>query len=109
MSATEIPPFTAAVATGTDRAIVRLRGELDLATRPELLSAVESAEATGLPVVEMDLRELTFIDSTGIGSLLAVTDRGRKNGHRVEFLLGHGPVDRTLRIAGVDRLLPRAA
>jgi len=88
---------------------VRLRGELDLSTRPDLLSAVESAEQTGLPVVEVDLRELTFIDSTGIGTLLAVTDRGRRQGHRVEFVVAGGPVDRALRISGVANLLPRAA
>jgi anti-sigma B factor antagonist len=108
MPAAEISPFAASVATGPDRATVHLTGELDLATRPEMESALGTAEAAGVPTICIDLRKLSFIDSTGIGSLLAATDRGRRNGHRVEFLLSHGPVDRALRICGVAALLPRA-
>src|SRR6476620_6348794 len=109
MSALEQLPFAASVTTGPDRATVRLTGELDLATKPDLLEAIGAAEASGLPVLRVDMRDLVFIDSTGISCLLQLTDRGRKHVHRVEFVITDGTVDRTLRISGVHGLLPRAA
>lgn len=109
MSAIEELPFAASVGTEPDRATVTLSGELDLSARSELLDAIDTAEASGLPVVRLDLRALDFIDSTGISCLLQATDRGRRNGHRVEFLVGDGLVHRALRTSGVDALLPRAA
>jgi anti-anti-sigma factor len=97
-----------ALEVAQDRVTVRLRGEVDLFTQGALAAALNEAAATGRPVVRIDMRELTFIDSTGIGALLRATDAGRTGGHVVEFVRSEGPVERTLRIAGVDRLLPLA-
>jgi anti-sigma B factor antagonist len=109
MSEIEAIPFAATMATAPDRATLRLTGELDLATKEELLELIAEAEASGVPLVHIDLRLLSFIDSTGISLLLQATDRGRKNNHRVEFSVSEGPIQRTLRLSGVDELLPRAA
>ena len=109
MSIAEELPFAAALEVQPERVTVRLSGELDLSTQPELTMALRDAVGTGAPLVVIDLRNLAFIDSTGIVALLTAVDEGRKNSHVVEFLRTDGPVDRTLRIAGVESLLPLAA
>jgi anti-anti-sigma factor len=109
MSIAEEIPFAAALELERDRVTVRLSGELDLSTRPELNLALDEAVAAGAPSVIVDLRGLSFIDSTGIVALLAAVDAGRKNDHVVQFLHSDGPVERTLRVAGVHAMLPLAA
>lgn len=50
--------------------VLRLAGELDLGEQPRVITHLEDAVSRGQAVV-VDLRELTFIDSTGIGVLLS--------------------------------------
>jgi len=51
--------------------VIRLVGELDLATAPEVLAAVQSAVAEdGDGRLVLDMREVSFIDSTGVRALL---------------------------------------
>jgi anti-sigma B factor antagonist len=109
MSISEISPFAAALEVAPGQVTVRLTGELDLATRPEFDEALDEAVATGAPQITVDMRELAFIDSTGISTLLRAVDAGRHNGHVVQFLRKDGPVARTLKIAGVSGMLPLAA
>ena len=46
-----------------------LSGELDMATVPIMKIAVVDAVARGGPI-SMDLTDLTFLDSTGVGAIL---------------------------------------
>jgi len=52
-------------------------GEMDLLGAPELKPIVEPERD-----VILDLSRVTFIDSTGVGLLLAATNRARARGHR---------------------------
>src|SRR3978361_817653 len=56
-----------------DHAVARLRlsGELDLASTGRLNEALEEARAHATHV-EVDLRDLTFIDSSGLRALMAL-------------------------------------
>ena len=109
MSLLHEPDFGVVIDTVPGQVTIRPRGELDLASLPAFTDAVREAEETGVPCVVVDLRELAFIDSSGVTELLRATDRGRTNGHRLEFLRAAGPVETTLRVMGVAELLPRAA
>jgi anti-sigma B factor antagonist len=110
MFATEIRPFAAELAVEPEHVTLHLKGEIDLFSSPALSGALAKAAAADRPVVRIDLRALTFIDSTGISALLRATDTGRSAGRVVQFVRSDdGTVERTLRIAGVDRLLPLAA
>jgi len=55
---------------------IAVRGELDLGTAPELERALETARAAGRPIV-LDLRELSFMDSTGVRLLLIAAEDAR--------------------------------
>ena len=65
-SAVEAPPepFAVEVQRRDAVAIVRPRGELDLVTVETLRAALDGIESTGRLV--LDLRGLSFIDSTGL-------------------------------------------
>jgi anti-sigma B factor antagonist len=79
---------------------IALRGELDLGTAEQLEQALEDAGDDIL----LDLRGLTFMDSTGVRVLLEAAEHG---GRRLRIL---GPVDGDARVTieetGIAPLLP---
>ena len=85
--------------------VLWLRGELDLATAPELRHALRAALAADASTIVVDLAELTFVDSTGITELLTGHDLARAAGR--SFTLRHPGrvVLKTLRLIGADGLL----
>lgn len=54
---------------------VQIRGEIDLATAPELEAQVAGAFAGGPSSVVLDLAGLTFIDSSGLRALVALSNQ----------------------------------
>ena len=86
-----------------DVVVVSLTGELDMATAPAVQEAVERAQGEG--PIAVDLRELTFIDSTGIRALLDIYAAGQDGHSAVSFIRGPKRVQRVLQLAGVEQLL----
>ncbi|MBB4662282.1 STAS domain-containing protein [Conexibacter arvalis] len=84
------------------QAVVRVTGELDLATVGILEQTVQDLLASGCPGVVLDLRELAFIDSTGLRMLLRLDDLASDCGRRFGIVEGTGPVRRLLRLTGLD-------
>jgi anti-sigma B factor antagonist len=80
-------------------------GELDLATRPELSAVVEEAIAPEVKELQIDLTEVTFIDSTAIKVIAHAGAEMRARGGQVEVMLGSRNVFRIFEIAGLERLL----
>ena len=79
---------------------VVLRGELDLATAPRLEQALADAGADVL----LDLRGLTFMDSTGVRLLLEAAESHRP-GLRI-IAPADGEVRMTIEETGIAPLLP---
>src|SRR5437773_2565005 len=77
------PRLAVGVEREDGRVRVALSGELDLATVDELRGRLAAVEGDGAPTVVLDLRELDFLDSTGIGELLAAQRRLRAAGRRL--------------------------
>jgi anti-anti-sigma factor len=99
------PVFGADLSYREDQINVHLKGELDLATRDAFLDALAEAEAAAARLVVIDLRELRFIDFSGVRALLAAVDRANANKHQVVFTEGSPAVERTFKLAGIE--LPR--
>ena len=87
-----------------DAVVVIPTGELDLATAPALEKALADAFDGDSARVVLDLRELEFIDSSGLRTLL--TARRRSDAAHAQFSLvaGHRGLERTLEIAGVHKV-----
>ena len=87
--------------------VVALAGELDLANADTAGSALESSLEDSASRLIVDMRELEFIDSTGI-ALLVSTLRGEE-GKRISFIPSSAPaVTRVLELTGLAQRLPLA-
>jgi anti-anti-sigma factor len=80
-----------------------LGGELDLATAHELPEAAAAAAGRGGLVI--DLRQLRFIDSTGLRALILVHRECEAGGRRLRLIPGPEAVQRLFELTGVDKLL----
>jgi anti-sigma B factor antagonist len=99
------PPFCIDVteeAAGVRR--VRVSGDLDLQTTPEL-EAVLARNARQAHEVVLDLSEVTFVDSTGISLIIQTDAVSRQDGFGLSMTVSP-PVLRVLRLCDLERLLP---
>ena len=87
-----------------DRCVLMPAGELDLFTVPDLTRALRTCERRARTLV-LDLSRVRFLDSAGIGLLLAQHRRAQKGGTSFSITNPHGEVRRVLEISGVERVL----
>ena len=88
-------------------AIVQPRGELDLETAETLRAALDGIGSTERLVV--DLRGLSFMDSTGLQLLVALHQRAQRDGFQLTLVAPGAPVDRAIQLCGLDTRLPFVA
>ena len=88
-------------------AIVQPRGELDLVTVETLRAALDGIESAERLV--LDLRGLSFIDSTGLHLLVALHRRAQRDGFQLTLVAPAAPVDRAIQLCGLDQALPFVA
>lgn len=53
----------------------------------------------------LDLRELEFIDSTGLAVILRADTRAKNDGHVLRVLRPDGQIRRVFELSGLDELL----
>lgn len=87
--------------TGAGRHVVSVDGELDMTAAPDLRDAIHAAIDAGAVTVVVDLNDVTFIDSTAIGVLMAARQRLRQAGGSLELVCGEPNVVRILEIVGI--------
>jgi anti-sigma B factor antagonist len=86
-------------------AVVRVSGELDLASSPALEEELEQVGSSDATLVIVDLRELEFMDSTGLSVLIKAQQRAEDIGQRFAVVRGPQQVQRLLSLTGVaDKL-----
>jgi anti-anti-sigma factor len=100
-------PFAVDVHRRDDVAIVQPRGELDLATATPLRAALDGIESAERVV--LDLRGLSFIDSTGLDLLVALHQRAQRDRFELTLVSPGAPVDRAIQLCGLDQVLPFGA
>jgi len=86
-------------------AVVAVTGELDIAETPSLGGVLASIEEGKPPVLVLDLRGLTFIDSSGLRLVLETDMRARREARRLVVVHGPEAVHRVFLIALLDRRL----
>ena len=113
----ELEPFAVEVQRREHVAIVQPRGELDLASIETLRSRLDAAIAETLRAVQddgmetaarvvLDLRGLSFIDSTGLRLLVTLDQRAAREGFLLTLVAPPAPVDRTIQLCGLAQALP---
>lgn len=87
------------------RVVVALSGEVDLASLDPVERELAATMAEPPPVLVLDLREVTFLDSSGLRLILRL-DRGqRKAGSHLSVVRGGRRVARVLELTGADQHL----
>jgi anti-sigma B factor antagonist len=99
--APHVNPFHVEVHPERARVRVEPIGELDMATADALQQQLRELRESGFDELVLDLRRITFLDSTGIALILKEDRHARDAG--LEFTLISGPpaVQRVLGVCGV--------
>ena len=84
---------------------VALRGELDLSTVDKVEEALLDAEQASPPVMLIDLSALTFLDSTGLRTIVTADQRARDGDRRLVVVKGPEVVHRVFTITRLDERL----
>jgi anti-anti-sigma factor len=92
------------VKASAGRADVVLRGELDLATLPVAERAVETIDE-GVTTLVLDLRKLTFIDSSGLRLILTTAETWNGGTRRLYIVRGPAQVERVFELTGAGARL----
>lgn len=83
--------------------IVSARGEVDMDVAPDVMAAIEPHLGIAEHIV-VDLSEVTFMDSSGLGILVATAQQIGEG--RLTVVVATDRVRRVLHISGVDQLIP---
>jgi anti-sigma B factor antagonist len=84
---------------GLNAAWIHLTGELDVDTTPQLEQTLSDPDSqAGLIVV--DMREVAFMDSSGVHAIVNASARARQRGRRLVVLRGPPDVDRVFSLTG---------
>jgi anti-anti-sigma factor len=84
---------------------LRLSGELDISTAPKVEDELARIEPDRPDLIVLDLRNLAFMDSTGLRLLIAADTRARQEGRRLTIVRGPEPVQRVFRITRLEERL----
>ena len=101
MATTDVP-LSIDIHLGTDEVTLALCGDLDMATVPLLLSEAETVDQCR--VMTLDLADLSFIDSAGIGYLVNLHGRLARDQRKLRLVHPTAHVRQVLDIIGVDGL-----
>lgn len=89
-----------------DIVTLEIEGEIDLHSAPQLRAELHRLGESGINHLIVDLAEVTFIDSTGIGALVGALRRARESGGNVAFCCARSRVRRVFEITGLLYALP---
>jgi anti-anti-sigma factor len=81
---------------------LELVGEVDLSTAGPLKLRLELIEREEPEMIVIDLRRVTFMDSIGLGILLAHRLRGRKVGRELRLVQGPQPIQDLFALTGTQ-------
>jgi anti-sigma B factor antagonist len=81
---------------------IALRGELDLNHAYTFDEELRRVESDRPPCIVLDLRELSFMDSCGVGRLVAARRRARRAGRRLLLVRGGRAVQHLLALTGME-------
>jgi anti-anti-sigma factor len=88
------------------KAVVRVRGELDIATADQAYAYLRDVVDSQAGPVTMNLSELTFCDAAGLGVLARVAGYARRSGRSVKLTAARPSLIRIMNITGLDEAFP---
>ena len=98
------PDLEVDVSGPVEAPLVTVAGELDVATSPRLRRRLDDAVDAGARDVRVDLTAVGFMDSSGLGALMAVHHRLRERDGRITITGAAPPVRKILEITALDEV-----
>jgi anti-sigma B factor antagonist len=95
-------PFRCEVTRVGERAWLHVAGELDLDSCESVEQELAALRASGARDLVLDLRGLTFMDSTGLRLVIRWHTAARQNGFRFAIVPGAEVVQRVFRLTGME-------
>jgi anti-sigma B factor antagonist len=86
--------------------VVTAVGEVDVWTAERLRTVLHEIEAKAPPNLVVDLTDVGFLDSTGIGVLVGALRRQREAGRELMLVVSNAHVMKVLTITSLDRVFP---
>jgi anti-anti-sigma factor len=84
--------------------LLRVSGRLDARSAPHLLEVASRIRSRGMNLV-LDLSGVTFMASSGLGSLLSLAEEFRKSENRVRLASPSHAVDSVIRLLNLHQFL----
>ena len=98
-------PFSVRCEQRDGGSVVVVTGEIDMSTSPALREQLRAPEAQAETVV-LDLRQVGFMDSSGLGAIVGQHKRAREHGFRFAVAVGGAAsVERILSLAQLTQVL----
>lgn len=82
--------------------ILDVAGEIDVYTAPQFREAVNQVISGGQKHLIIDMGDVTYMDSSGFGTLLSATRRLRPQGGTINLVKCNTAIDRILRITRLN-------
>jgi len=95
-----------ATTPGSDRYVLTVSGEVDLATSPYLDAAIIAALDSGAGSIVVDLTEVSFMDSSGLGVIVRGLKRCREADKDLDLVITNERVLKVFGITGLDQVIP---
>ena len=106
MLSQDIGPFTCPVSREEGQAVVSPRGELDMATVGAVEQQLTQLRRHGVGKIVLDLRGLTFMDSSGLHLVVRWANEASRDGFELELEPGPPVVQRIFDLTAVHDTLP---
>ena len=96
--------FSVSVDPARNEVVVVPAGELDLATADRVESEVAELRDAGFDTIVLDLRQVSFLDSSGLRILLTLRNTARRHAHRLVLVRGQERVQRVFELTATQGL-----
>ncbi len=89
-----------------DVSVVSARGEVDVFTAPDLDTELDGLIAAGSSRLVVDLSDVAFLDSTGLGVLVKALKHAREAGGWLHLVVTSDRIRKIFEITGLDASIP---
>lgn len=96
--------LTADVSTHATKTVVALAGEIDLSNHVALRTALNDLIVNGSVDLVLDLTDVTFMDSTGLGAMIGTRRRVHAFQGSLAIVLTNDAILRVFQVTGLDKV-----